>query len=71
MSEHTEEQVDRVAAAIAVAADADYWTDEIAEWENADEWYRETYPCNYPDSAYEDREWCRRLARAALKAIEA
>lgn len=66
--EPSEAQVDAVAAAIAVAADADYWTDEIAEWEGAEAWYREAYPNEHPHMAYEDREQFRKQARAALRA---
>lgn len=68
MSDQIEEQVDRVAEAIAKAADADYWTDEIAEWECAEEWEREAHPDEYPGMAYEDREQFRTQARAALAA---
>ena len=66
--EPSDAQVDAVAVAIAKAADADYWTDEIAEWENAEQWEREAYPDNYPSTAYEDREEFRKQARAALRA---
>lgn len=64
----TGEWVDRVAKAIARAADADYWTTEIAEWEDSEEWEREAHPDNYPSAAYEDREWYHKQARAALEA---
>ncbi|MBW9118869.1 hypothetical protein JNB63_02055 [Microbacterium trichothecenolyticum] len=60
--------IDRVAEAIARTADADYWTTEIAEWEGSEEWEREAHPDNYPAGAYEDREWYRKQARAALEA---
>ncbi|GAA1149341.1 hypothetical protein F6W69_10560 [Microbacterium oxydans] len=63
------QQVDAVAAAIAQAADADYWTDEIAAWEGAEAWEREAHPDNYPAMAYEDREAFRKQARAAVHAI--
>lgn len=66
--EPSDAQVDAVGVAIAVAANADYWTDEIAEWENAEGWEREAYPDNYPSTAYEDREEFRKQARAALRA---
>lgn len=68
LGEPSGSQVDAVAVAIAVAANADYWTDEIAEWENAESWEREAYPDNYPSTAYEDREEFRKQARAALRA---
>ena len=61
--------VDRVAEAIAKAADADYWTDEIRDWEASDEWEREAHPDNYPGMAYEDREAFRSQARAALGVV--
>lgn len=64
----TDAQVDRVAEAIARVADADYWTTEISEWEGSEDWEREAHPDNYPDGAYEDREWYRKQARAALEA---
>ncbi|MDF2920509.1 MAG: hypothetical protein K0S70_4727 [Microbacterium sp.] len=62
------DEVDRVAAAIAKAADADYWVDEIGVWESLDLWEREAYPDNYPSSAFEDREWYRKQAHAAIAA---
>lgn len=62
--------IDAVAAAIARTADSDYWTDEIAEWEVAEEWEREAHPDEYPGMAYEDREWFRDQARAALAVFE-
>jgi hypothetical protein len=64
----TAEQIDAVAAAIAKAADADYWVDEIAEWDGAEEWEREAYPDHYPSTAVEEREHFRKQARAALEA---
>lgn len=66
--EPSDAQVDTIATAIAVAANADYWTDEIAEWEGAEAWYREAYPNERPHMAYEDREQFRKQARAALRA---
>lgn len=66
--EPSDAQVDAVAVAIAVAANADYWTDEIATWEDAESWYRETYQNEHPHMAYEDREEFRKQARAALRA---
>lgn len=66
--EPSDAQVDAVAKAIAEAAIADYWTDEIAEWEGSEEWEREAYPDNHPHTAYEDREEFRKQARAALRA---
>lgn len=62
-------QIDAIAVAIAQAADADYWTDEIAAWEGAEAWEREAHPDNYPGMAYEDRETFRKQARAAVHAI--
>lgn len=64
----TDEAVDRVAAAIAKAADADYWVDEIAEWENSEEWERAARADDYPQTAYEDRAFYRMQASAALEA---
>ncbi|MDR7189759.1 hypothetical protein J2Y46_002585 [Microbacterium sp. BE35] len=64
----TDAQVDRVAEAIARTADADYWKTEISEWEGSEDWEREAHPDNYPGVAYEDREWYRKQARAALEA---
>lgn len=64
----TDDEIERVAAAIAKAADADYWTDEIGAWENSEQWERDAHPDNYPGVAYEDREFYRKQARAALEA---
>lgn len=66
--EPSDAQVDAVAKAIAEAANADYWTDEIAEWEGSEAWEREAHPDNNPHTAYEDREEFRKQARAALRA---
>lgn len=68
MSDYTEEQVDRVAEAIAKAVGDDYWVDEIAEWENAEEWYREAQPQEFPRMAYDDRQQFRAQALAAIAA---
>lgn len=57
---------DRLARAIAVAQDADYFFDEIERWEQAEEWEREAYPGEYPSMAYEDREYYRKVADAVL-----
>lgn len=65
-----EAQIDRIAAAIAAADNADYWVEEIADWEHFEEWKREAYPYEYPSSAYEDRERYRKQARAAVVALE-
>jgi hypothetical protein len=62
------DEVDRVAAAIAQAAGGDYWVDEIAQWQGTEQWERDAHPENYPGSAYEDREWYRKQARAAIAA---
>lgn len=66
--EPSDAQVDAVAKAIAEAANADYWTDEIAEWEGSEEWEREAHADDHPHTAYEDREEFRKQARAALRA---
>jgi hypothetical protein len=65
--EDAEDKVDRVAAAIAKAADADYWIDEIAAWDSQEQWERDAQPQEEPLSAYEDREWFRKQARAVLE----
>lgn len=60
---------DVVAVAIAKAADGDYWKDEIREWEESEDWEREAHPDNYPSTAYEDRDWWRKQADAAIAAL--
>ena len=47
---------DRVALALAVIMDADYFYDEIDQWESMDEEEQEAYPDEYPGSAYDDRD---------------
>ena len=47
---------DRVALALAVIMDADYFYDEIDQWESMDEGEQEAYPGEYPGSAYDDRD---------------
>ena len=66
--ETSDERVDIVAAAIAEAADADYWVIDIAEWEGSEQWERDAHPDEHPYVAYEDREEFRKQARAALDA---
>lgn len=61
--------IDAVALNIAKAQDGDYWGDEISAWETSEVWEREAHPENYPSDAYEDREWYRRAANAALEAV--
>ena len=61
--------IDDVALAIAKAQNADYWVDEIADWEGSEEWEREAHPESHPWAAYEDREWYRKSARAALDSV--
>lgn len=56
------------ARAIARAADADYWVDEVAGWEAQEEWEREAYPEEYPAMAYEDKASFMKQAYAALTA---
>lgn len=51
---------DRVAFSLAVAQNADYFYDEIEEWESMDEWEQEAYPDEYPGMAYEER-WSAQL----------
>lgn len=63
--------VERAARAIAGAADADYWFDEIAQWEGREQWERDAHPDECPSSAYEDRAAFRSQARAALAAARA
>jgi len=58
------------AKAIARAADADYWVDEVAGWEMQEEWEREAYPEEYPAMAYEDRANFMKQAYAALTAAK-
>lgn len=57
-----------VAKAIARAADADGWTDEIAEWEAMEDWERDAYPDEYPGMAYEDQVDYINQAEAAIAA---
>ena len=47
---------DRIAHSLAVIMDADYFYDEIDQWESMDEWDQEAYPGEYPESAYDDRD---------------
>ena len=47
---------DRVALSLAVIQNADYFYEEIDQWESMDEWEQEAYPDEYPEMAYEDRE---------------
>lgn len=67
--EARDDERDTVAAAIAKAADGDYWVDEIREWEDAEDWEREAHPNECPHSAYEDREFYRKQADAALAVL--
>lgn len=60
---------DTVAAAIAKAADGDSWVDEIREWEGSEQWERDAQPQKHPHAAYEDREWYRKQADAAIAAL--
>ncbi len=71
MAEQTDETVERAARAIARAADADYWVEEIARWEGQEQWERDAHPEERPISSYEDREEFRAQARAALAAAGA
>lgn len=71
MTDHNREDlIEKAAKAIAKSANADYWTDEIAEWEGAEGWEREAHPDERPHMAYEDREEFHKQARAALAVFE-
>ncbi len=48
---------EQIAAAIAKSEDADYWVDEIANWEDREEWEREAHAEDRPCSAYDDRDY--------------
>lgn len=47
---------DRIALSLAVIQNADYFYEEIDQWESMDVWEQEQYPDEYPEMAYEDRE---------------
>jgi hypothetical protein len=47
---------DQVAEVLAKSQNADYWVDEIREWEAREDWERTAYAEDRPDGAYEDRD---------------
>lgn len=47
---------DRIAYYLAVIMGADYFYDDIEEWESMDEGEQEAYPDEYPGMAYDDRD---------------
>ena len=60
---------ERIAEALAVAMDADYWVGEIRHWEALEGWERNAYPDEYPGMAYEDRNNYRTAADAVLAVL--
>jgi hypothetical protein len=57
---------EQIAEVIAKAEDADYWIDEVREWETQEDWEQAAHPEEYPSMAYEDRESFLRAADAVL-----
>lgn len=47
---------DRVAQYLAETLSADFFYEEIDQWESMDEGEQQAYPDEYPETAYEDRE---------------
>jgi hypothetical protein len=54
---------------MAIFGDYDGCFERIDEWNACDEWDRQAHPENEPRSDYEDAEWWRARARAALSAV--
>lgn len=65
----TDEMVERAARAMAEHDDYDGCFERIAEWEALAEWERDAHPDNHPGTDYEDAEFWRGRARAALEAV--
>lgn len=57
---------EQIAVIIAKSQDADYWVDEVREWEALEQWERDAYPGKYPGMAHEDRDSFLRDADAVL-----
>ena len=62
---------EQIAEALAKSQDADYWVDEIRDWEALADWEREAQPDSQPDMAYEDQANYRQHADAVLAVIAA
>lgn len=61
---------EQIAATIAKAHDADYWVDEIRDWDAQEEWEKAAHPDEEPFSAYEDRDYFLVAADAVLKLLQ-